>query len=291
MCHGRGGVVTRRCATLFLRRFRHMATQNRAAMPPGDLAPGQHSRRFCVGREGAGPVRPQHLAIVREFRGAGNMKWNLDSRAAPAIVGTGETMRPWPLLLVLALAAGGCSGAGMRPWQTADMATGERQRVFEAAREVLARHFELAEVNFVKGVIETRPQVFEKSRSGTLADLRGAGGRWRRTAYFEMSPGATSVTAWIAVREEREATAAAEAIVGADERELPRVGPNYEKSASRPARQVWVEIRYDAGLARELLAAISDRVRQLDRDDRIPPDQSPKDAAEETRRLGNALNR
>jgi hypothetical protein len=204
-------------------------------------------------------------------------------------------MRQGLLVLVLALVAGGCSGESLRPSQSADMATGDRQCVFEAAREVLAKHFELSEASFPKGIIETRPQVFEKSRAGTLADFRGAGGRWRRTAYFEMSPGEMSVTVRLAVRLEREATAAAEAMTEAQsdarESELPRVGPRYQKPASKPASQVWMDMGYDAGLARELLAAIAERVRQAERGDKLPPGLSPKEAAEETRRLGAELNR
>ena len=204
-------------------------------------------------------------------------------------------MRPMLLLIGVALAAGGCSSAAVRPWQSADMATGDRQRVFEAAREVLAKHFQVAEVNFPRGTIETQPQAFDRSRSGTLADVRGAGGRWRRTVYFEMGPEGMTTFARVAVHLEREATAAAESIVqarsDARESELPRVGPRYAKPPSQPSREVWVEIGYDAPLAREILAQITQRVRQAQQGDQVPLGQSPKDAAEETRRIGAELNR
>jgi hypothetical protein len=204
-------------------------------------------------------------------------------------------MKKWLLLLAFAAVAGGCNASDLRPWQSGDMATGDRQRVFQAAREVLGKHFEIAEASFPRAMIETRPQVFEKSRAGTLADFRGAGGRWRRTVHFEMEPGEMAVIARVAVHLEREATAAAEAMIEAqespDDRQVPRTGPRYQKPASKPSPQVWMEIGYDAGLARELLAEIAGRVRQLESGERLPPGQSPQDAAEETRRLGTELNR
>jgi len=204
-------------------------------------------------------------------------------------------MRRLLLLMGLALAAGGCSSAALRPWQSMDMATGERQRVFEAAREVLAKHFPLGEVSFARGVIETKPQVFDRSRLGTLADLRGAGGRWRRTVYFEIGPEDMTIVARVAVHLEREATAAAESIVaarsGPDESELPAVGTRVAKRAGKPSGEVWVEIGYDASLAREILAQVKERVGQAQKGDQVPLGQSPRDAAEETRRLGAELNR
>jgi hypothetical protein len=199
------------------------------------------------------------------------------------------------LIAALAAAAAGCNARAVRPWQSAEMPTHDRQHVFNAAREVLAKHFQVAEANFAAGAIETRPQVFDRSKSGTLADWRGAGGRWRRTAYFEIDRAALEIRARVAVRLEREETAAAVAITearsDARESELPRVGPRYNKPPSRPSDEVWVEVGYDAPLARELLSAIAQRAGQLEQGDRTPDGQSPKEAADEARRLGAEINR
>ena len=195
-------------------------------------------------------------------------------------------------LLVLGLAAtvAGCGGAASRGWQRNPMPSHDRQRVFEAARKVLDEHFEVADSNVVRGTITTRPQIFDRQRTGTLADVRGAGGKWRRTVSFEMDRDGLTVVAAMSVRLQREATEAALAMseTARPDRldELPpsthggvRVGP-------RRSRPVWVDVGYDDALARELLAMLAERVRAGQQRDAIPQGQSPEDAAEETRRIG-----
>jgi hypothetical protein len=55
---------------------------------------------------------------------------------------------------------------------------------------------------------------------------------------------------------------------------------------ARAPRPVWVEVGYDAQLAREILAQIADRVRKMEQGELPPMGQPPKEALEETRRIG-----
>lgn len=199
-------------------------------------------------------------------------------------------MKRLTLLCLLVAAAAGCRGAATRAWQRRAMPTHDRQAVFEAARGVFGKHFEIADANIVAGTIETKPQVFDRQRAGTLADVRGAGGRWRRTASFEMDRDGLTIIGRVAVRLEREATEAAVAMseTARPERadELPPSTPGNGRGVSRPGEEVWVEVGYDDALARELLAAVAEEVRKAEGGEALPSGQSPKDAAEETRRIG-----
>jgi len=195
------------------------------------------------------------------------------------------------LLLVLAAAAAapGCREA-MRPWQRQPMPSHDRQRVFQAAREVLEQHFRIAGANVVRGTIETEPQVFDRKGGGTLADLRGAGGRWRRTVFFATDRSGLTVVGKVVVRLEREATeaalASAEQHRTAPEDELPAASHREAALGERPKEPVWMEVGEDEALARELLGTIAERVRRMEREESVPAGQSPSEAAEEVRRLG-----
>jgi len=194
------------------------------------------------------------------------------------------------LLVLVAVLGAGCQEA-TRGWERQAMPSHDRQRVFEAARAVFQEHFEIADANFVRGTIETEPQGFERRREGTLADLRGAGGQWRRTVFLGLGRDGLTVVARVAVLLEREATDAAVAMVDqhrtAPEDELP-TAPDAERrhAGPRSPEPVWMEVGYEASLARELLSAIADRVRALEREQMMPTGQSPGDAAEEVRRIG-----
>jgi len=178
----------------------------------------------------------------------------------------------------------------MRGWQRQAMPSHDRQRVFQAAQDVLDEHFDIAEASIVRGTIETKPQVFNRRREGTLADVRGAGGQWRRTVFFGAERSGLTMVCKVAVLLEREATEAAVASAdqhrNAPETEVP-VAPESDRSlAGRPKKAVWMETGYEDALARELLSAILERVRQLEGDMAMPMGQSPREAAEEVRRLG-----
>jgi hypothetical protein len=195
------------------------------------------------------------------------------------------------LLIALAAMAGGCQAGLARPWQEADFPTHDRQHAFDAAKEAISKHFEIAEASWTRGVIETRPQVFDRKKTGTLADVRGAGGRWRRTVFFELEHSDLTIVGRVAVRLEREATDQAFASArsgGAGER--PMEGPSSRPYGAQPgARQsepVWVETGYDADLARELLAEIGQRITQQEKRESAPTGLTPQQEAEETRRLG-----
>ncbi|MBE3132477.1 MAG: hypothetical protein IMZ55_03315, partial [Acidobacteria bacterium] len=112
----------------------------------------------------------------------------------------------------------------------------------------------------------------------------------RRTASFEMDRDGLTILGRVAVRLEREATAAAVAMseTARPERadELPPSAPGNGRGVSRPEKEVWVEVGYDDALARELLAAVAEEIRKAEGGEALPPGQSPKDAAEETRRIG-----
>jgi hypothetical protein len=193
------------------------------------------------------------------------------------------------LLLVALAAAAGCQEA-TRSWQRQPMPSHDRQRVFQAAQEVLERHFRIADANITRGTIETEPALLDRGGGGTLADLRGAGGRWRRTAFVNLERSGLTVVAKVAVLVEREATDAAIAVAEqhrtGPEDELPVASPGEPMPGGRPGEIVWMEVGEDKALARELLGAIAQRVREMERDEAVPMGQSPREAAEEVRRLG-----
>ncbi len=192
-------------------------------------------------------------------------------------------------LLLATAAAAGCQEAS-RAWQRQPMPSHDRQRVFQAAQEVLERHFRIADANLIRGTIETEPALFDRGGGGALADFRGAGGRWRRTALFEMERAGLTVVGKVAVRLEREATDAAVAVAEqhrtAPEEELPAASHGEPMRGGRPGEAVWMDVGEDKALARELLGAIARRVREMERDEAVPVGQSPREAAEEVRRLG-----
>ena len=189
------------------------------------------------------------------------------------------------ILLVVAAAAlaAGCEGAATRAWQSAELPTHDRQRAFDAAQDVLAKHFEVARANYTQGTIETKPQAFDRERSGTLADLRGAGGRWRRTVSFELSRGGLAMTGRAAVRLEREATAAAVAIAESGGHEpVAADGPPSRLPGAQPGArtggEVWVEVGYNASLAYEILAQIAQQIAQAEKGETRPEVPTAKDA-------------
>jgi hypothetical protein len=200
-----------------------------------------------------------------------------------------------PVLVVAALLAGGCGEMSSRAWQHAQLPTHDWQRAFDVSQEVLKEHFDIAEASLTKGTIVTRPQGFDQPRSGTLADIRGAGGRWRRTVSLELSRGGLAMDARVAVILEREGTSAAIAIAesgGYEQRvaDVPRSQPLISERGRGPA-PVWVEVGSDTALAREILAQISERLQKMERQEAPPAIQSPEEAAEETRKLGAEANK
>jgi hypothetical protein len=200
-----------------------------------------------------------------------------------------------PVLVVVALLAGGCGEGTSRAWQRAQLPTHDWQLAFEVSREVLKEHFDIAEASVTKGTIVTRPAVFDRARSGTLADIRGAGGRWRRIVSLELSRGGLEIDASVAVILEREGTNAAIAIAesggyGDRATDVPRSQPMVSERGKGPA-PVWVEVGSDPALSREILAKISERLQKAEKREALPGMQSPKDAAEETRKLGAEMNK
>ncbi|MCX5685840.1 MAG: hypothetical protein NT049_19475 [Planctomycetota bacterium] len=200
-----------------------------------------------------------------------------------------------PVLVVAAILAGGCQDAANRTWQNARLPTHDWQRAFEVSREVLKEHFEIGESSVTKGTIVTRPQAFDRAKGLSLADLRGAGGRWRRTVTIELSRGGLDIDARAAVILEREGTNAAIALAqsgGYEEHttDVPR-SRVYGSERGSGTPPVWTEVGNDAGLAREILAKISERLQKAEQQEALPNMQSPKDAAEETRKLGAELNK
>jgi hypothetical protein len=200
-----------------------------------------------------------------------------------------KTLGPSFLVVMLAVAAGGC-GASARGWEQSDLPTHDREKAFEAARKVLSQHAELAESNWARGEIRTRPQLLDRQRTGTLADVRGAGGRWRSTVSCTIGRDGMTIIARVAVRMEREATAAAAAMAetGTDDRasDVPRSVPRIAEPGAPADREVWVEMGYDRPMARELLAQIAQEVEKSETREALPPDQSPDQILEESRQIG-----
>jgi hypothetical protein len=195
------------------------------------------------------------------------------------------------LAATLLVSAVGCQTAATRAWQQADLPTHDRQRAFDAARAVLGKHFEIAEASWTKGTIETKPQLIDRKKAGTLADFRGAGGRWRRTVSFELSSSELTVVGMVAVRLEREGTDQAVAIARSGGYETHAVdAPSSEPFGmspnARPGQQVWVEVGYDKDMAREILAEIGERVGGMEKADAPPAVATPKEEAEEMQKLG-----
>jgi len=196
------------------------------------------------------------------------------------------------LLSGVLVLAGGCTAGADRAWQAADLGTRDSIRAFEAAEAVLKQHFEVAESKWTSGTIETRPQVFHRKREGTLADIRGAGGRWQRTVLFELENSGSTVVGRCAVQLQREATEAAIAVArsGGYEQhvaDVPGSRPFGDQAGPKRGEQVWVDVGYDAGLAKEILAEIAERVRQLEKGEAPPTVPSAKQEAEESRKIGD----
>ena len=193
------------------------------------------------------------------------------------------------LILAGLVAAAGCQGA-LRGWESAPLATHDREKAFEAAREVLGRHFEIAEANWTSGVIETRPAIYKGKAEGTLADLRGAGGRWRRTATCELARDGLTIVARMRVRTEREGTATAVEVASStsDGRamETPAAISRGEAPGMRRESDVWVDAGHDATMARELLGQIAERIRRMEDEETVPAGPSPKEVLEEGKRIG-----
>jgi hypothetical protein len=192
--------------------------------------------------------------------------------------------------------AGGCQMDATRPWQQTDLPTHDRQMAFDAAKTVLARHFEIADSSWTRGTIETRPRIFTRKATASLADIRGAGGRWRRTAFFEFDTDGSTVIALVAVRVEREGTAQAAVIAqaGGDAEhpvEAPKGGPISRVPSASAREEVWTDMGYDAAAAKELLNEITAEIVRRQRREVTPTGLSPEKEAEEARRLGEELNK
>ncbi len=200
-------------------------------------------------------------------------------------------MRMGRILFVaaMALAAVGCQAS--RAWQTSELPTHDRQKAFDAARATLEKHFGVAQANWAKGTIESQPQLFDRKGEGTLADLRGAGGRWRRTVSCAVSPSGMAMAASVAVRLEREATAAAATMAGTGGPEHAErasgATPGTSRAVQQPERLVWTDAGYDAGLAREILGEIAARVGEMEQAEALPEGPSARDLVEEAREIGS----
>jgi len=203
-------------------------------------------------------------------------------------------MKAMQLCLLAAVLAAGAASAGCqnggRAWQRQAMPGGDRPQVFETALAVLEQHFEVADSNIVRGTIETKPQAFDGPRGGTLADLRGAGGAWRRTVFVEVDRDGLTVVAAVAVRLQREATDAAaaqsETVRTGPSEELPPLPDRARPIGTRARDTVWVEVGYDDALARELLGTIAERLRRLEDTEGFPELDSVRKMADEMRRMG-----
>jgi hypothetical protein len=192
------------------------------------------------------------------------------------------------ILVAFASVAGGCDAALLRPYQQMDLPTHSRQLAFDAAKEVIGKHFEIATASWVKGVIESKPQLFDGKKSGTLADYRGAGGRWRRIVSFELADDGSSMIGQADVRLEREATdqaIAASRTGGYEEGTSGRLrSDSLSSSTSTRSSQVWVDAGHDDALAKELLSEIAAQVSSLEKREVRPALSSPEKDIEESRK-------
>ena len=206
-------------------------------------------------------------------------------------------MRPTTLvatLIALLAAAGGCQTDALRPWQQMDLPTHDRQLAFQAAKEVIGKHFEIASSSWTQGTIESRPQMFEGKKSGTLADFRGAGGgRWRRTVSFELTASTSDVVGIADVRLQREVTdqAMAAARTGGYEEGAsgrPQSEPYARAETGRSGEQVWVDAGHDDALARELLSEIVETIARDAKREAPPAISTPRQDVEESGKFGDA---
>jgi hypothetical protein len=200
-----------------------------------------------------------------------------------------------PVLVVAAIVAGGCQESASRAWQHAQLPTHDWETAFQVCQDVLKEHFEIAEASVTKGTIVTKPSAFERARSGTLADIRGAGGRWRRTVSLELSRGGLEMDVRAAVILEREGTNAAIAIAesggyGDRANDVPRSQPLISERGRGPA-PVWVEVGNDQALAREILAKIAERLQKIEKQEAMPAIPGAREAFQETRKLGAEANK
>ncbi len=195
----------------------------------------------------------------------------------------------------LAALAAGCA-AQTRGWQETELPTHDWGRAYEAAKGVFEQRFEIARSSWTRGTIEAKPEVGEGEGEGTLADLRGAGGTWRRQASCELLRDGLTVLARVAVRLERKATDQVAVMrTGGDEtaaNEVPYSTPRGSRPAmSRGGGEVWMDVGYDAEMARRILAAIAEQVADAEaREGRTPmPDMGEAERMiEEAKKLDAA---
>jgi len=193
-------------------------------------------------------------------------------------------------VVILAGVAVGCRAG--RGWESMELPTRDRQRAFDAAQETLEKYFGAVETNWTKGTLETRPQLFDRKREGMVTDLRGAGGRWRRTVSCVIDRSGMEVTANVAVRLEREATVAAAVMTETGQPENAErssgATPGTSRATKEPGSLEWTDAGYDESLAREILGEIARRVRDANSDDVMPDDgPSVQDMVKEAREIGS----
>ncbi len=193
------------------------------------------------------------------------------------------------LLVALATSLGGCV-AQLRGWEQTTLPTHDRQRAFDAARAVLERHFEVAESSWTRGVIETEPRVFEREPGTSLADLRGAEARWRRTATCELGRDGLTMTARVMVRLQRQGTDQAAVMSGGTDgdayRQVPESSPPGTMPGSARPREVWTDVGYDEAFAEKLLDEIREEVRRGEAREAAPPGETPEEVFEESYEIG-----
>jgi hypothetical protein len=100
-----------------------------------------------------------------------------------------------------------------------------------------------------------------------------------------------AMAASVAVRLEREATAAAAMIseTGGPEHAERASGatPGTSRAVQQPERLVWTDAGYDAGLAREILSEIAARVSEMEQGEALPEGPSGRDLVEEAQEIGS----
>ncbi len=191
------------------------------------------------------------------------------------------------LVLVAVALAAGCQAT--RAWQARKLPTHDRQRAFEAARDVIGRHFEIAEANWIRGVIRTEPQISSEGPATTMADVR-RDVRYRRTVTFELGREGLEMTGRAAVLLEREGTAEAVAMAAhgpqAIDEEVPRAMPTRASARAREAETVWTGIGWDESLARELLAEIARTVEAAEGGEVVPDTGDVRRLMEDSKAYG-----
>jgi len=201
-------------------------------------------------------------------------------------------MKATILLVALAGLLAGCQ-ARQDDWQSMLLPTTDYQAAFMAAREVLAKDYTIAHASFAQGVIETQPQLFQKTGAERQPGAYASGGAaqaYRRTVLCRLERTQESVTVKITVNVERQGASQAETLVVTQGGESHAAGAERRWQALDEHRATyWADIGRDRELETALLERIRARFAELAGETGAQPSSKSGESAGQLRQEAEAF--